>query len=339
MKSGIWRLVFACLLLATVMMAPTLTFADQLLMKNGDIITGEVKKVEDDKVFIKPAYAGEFSVDLGEVVSIQAEQVFEVELEDGSEVNAQFAGAADDGQQTLLIDEAEVNVGLTQLTMAAPPQAYYDRVSHVDLNMTWNDGNTNNKSNLLFADTRLRLGDHRHLAELTIARDENNDVTTKKQDLLRYSYNWMFNEPWYLGGTASYERDPIKDLDYRYTAGALIGRDIFKDSRKFLTFSVGLGYSEQKLGGDTDGGATGLWNLIYEHKFRDGDLAFFHNENFSYQFFGDNDLILRTNTGFRFDIFADVYASIAFRWDYETEPAPGTKDYDTTLAVGIGAKF
>jgi putative salt-induced outer membrane protein YdiY len=223
--------------------------------------------------------------------------------------------------------------------MAALPLAYYERVSRVDFNMTWNDGNTNNRSNLLFADTRIRLGTQRHVAELTIARDETDDVSTKKQDLARYSYNWLFNEPWYVGGTASYERDPIRDLSYRYTLGALVGRDIFKDSRKFLTISVGMGYSEQKLAGETDGGATALWNLVYEHKFRDGNLAFFHNENISYQFYGDNDMIIKTNTGFRYDILANLYTTVAFRWDYETEPAPGTESYDTTLAVGLGARF
>jgi hypothetical protein len=262
-----------------------------------------------------------------------------VELEDGSEVNAKFAGVTGDGQQTLIVDDAEMNVGMTDLAMATLPQAYYERVSHVDLNMAWNSGNTDDKTNLLFADTRIRVGEQRHLAALTIARNETNTLSTKKQDLFRYSYNWLFSDPWYLGGTASYERDPIKDLSYRYTVGALIGRDIFKDSRKFLTASLGMGYSEQKLAGDSDGGATGLWNLLYEHKFRDGDLAFFHNENVSYQFYGDNNLIVKTNTGFRFDILANIYASVAFRWDYETEPAVDTKSYDTTLAVGIGAEF
>ncbi len=338
MQSQLRRYAAACLLLATIYL-PNLALADQLVMKNGDVITGDLGKVENNKVFIKPAYASEFSVDLAEVVSIEAEKVYEVELEDGQEVNAKFAGVTGDGQQTLIVDDAEMNVGMAQLAMAALPQPYYERVSRVDFNMTWNDGNTNNKSNLLFADTRLRMGDHRHLAELTIARDETNDVTTKKQDLARYAYNWLFSTPWYLGATASYERDPIKDLSYRYMVGALVGRDLFKDSQKFLTFSVGMGYSEQKLAGDTDGGATALWNLIYEHKFRDGRLAFFHNENINYQFYGDNDLIVKTNTGFRFDILANLYASIAFRWDYESEPAAGTKDYDTTLAVGIGAKF
>jgi hypothetical protein len=338
MKRRHRRPAFTRLLLAALIL-PSFAFADQLVMKNGDVITGDVKKVEDNKVFVKPAYASEFSVNLEEVVSIVAEKVYEVELEDGSEVNAQFAGANEKGEQTLIVDDAEINVGVADLAMAALPRPYYDRVSHADFNATWNDGNTNNQSILFFADTRLRLGEHRHLAELTIARDESNDVTTKKQDLFRYSYNWLFNEPWYMGATASYERDPIKDLSYRYTGGLLIGRDLFRDSRKFLTFSVGMGYTEQKLGGDKDGGANALWNLVYEQKLRDGSLTFFHNENFSYQFFGDNDLILKTNTGFRFDILENLYANVAFRWDYESEPAPGTKDYDTTLAVGVGAEF
>jgi hypothetical protein len=338
MKSQIRRCA-APLFLLTAMLFPGLALADQLVMKNGDVITGDLGKVEDNKVFIKPAYADEFSVDLAEVVSIDAEKVYEVELEDGSEVNAKFAGVTGDGQQTLIVDDAEMNVGMTDLAMAALPKPYYERVSHVDFNMAWNGGNTDDKTNLLFADTRIRVGEQRHLAALTIARNETNNISTKKQDLFRYSYNWLFSDPWYLGGTASYERDPIKDLSHRYTVGALIGRDIFKDSRKFLTASLGMGYSEQKLAGDSDGGATGLWNLIYEHKFRDGDLAFFHNENLSYQFYEDNNLIVKTNTGFRFDILANIYASVAFRWDYETEPAVGTKSYDTTLAVGIGAEF
>ncbi|MFC1695472.1 YdiY family protein [Pseudomonadota bacterium] len=333
-----WRILLACLFLTAILL-PGFVSADQLVMKNGDVITGDVGKIENNKVFIKPAYGSEFSVDLAEVVSIDAEKVFEVELEDGREMSAKIAGSAAEGEQTLIVDGAQMTVGTMALTQAAQPEPWYKRTSHIDLNVTRNSGNTNSKSNLLFADTRLRMGDHRHLAELTIARDKTNDVTTKKQDLFRYSYNWLVNDPWYLGATASYERDPIKDLDHRYMVGALLGRDLIKDSRKFLTASIGMGYSDEKLAGISDSGATGLWNLIYEHDFRDGSIAFFHNQNLNYQFYGDNNMILKTNTGFRFDIVSDVYASISYRYDYESEPAAGTEDYDSTLAIGIGAAF
>lgn len=312
--------------------------ADQIHMKNGDVITGNVTKIEDGDLYIEPSYADEFAVDLSEVVSVEADRVYEIELKDGEMVDAQFATGAD-GQQALVIDGNPQSVTLTDLAAASEPEEWYDRTSHVDVNMTWNSGNTDSRNNLIFADTRLKLGDHRHLGEITFRRDETDGTSTKKQDLLKYSYNWLFNDPWFVGATASYERDPIKLLDHRYTVGATVGRDIFNDSRKFLSASLGFGYSEEKTDGLADSGATGLWNLIYEHDFVNGDLTFFHNQNLNYQFYGVNNAIFKTNTGFRFDIISDVYTNISLRWDYESDPANDAKNNDTTVVIGVGAKF
>ncbi len=337
MKTAIRRIFYACLFTAASLSSGIAT-ADQIVMDNGDVINGNIKKIEDKKLYIEPAYADEFSVKLKHVVSITGEQVFEIELDDGSEIDAQFSGAANE-QQVLIVEGEPLNVAMMQLAMAKQPDKYFDHSSHIDLNATWNGGNTDSKNNMLYADTRIRVGDHRHNADLTIRRDETNDISTKKQDLFRYSWNWMFADPWYTGVTASWERDPIKDLDHRYSIGAIIGRDIFNDSSKLLTVSAGIGYSEEELLLVTENGATGFWNLVYEQDFRNGDLTLFHNQNFLFQFYGDNNSIFKTNTGFRFDIYKDIYSSVSLRYDYETEPAPGTKDHDTTVAVGLGVKF
>ena len=325
-------------LLLGLYLMPGTTLADQLIMKNGDIITGNITKIEDDEVYIEPSYAGEYSVDLKEVVSIEAAHAFEIELADGSKINAQFGGASDDGQ-ILVVDGAAKTVGMMDLATAAEPEDYYNRTSHVDVNATFNEGNTDSQNAMIFADTRLKLGDHRHLAELTFRRDETEGISTKKQDLFSYQYNWLFNEPWYVGATATYERDPIRDLSHRYTLGALAGRDLMDDSRRFLSFSVGAGYSDEQIGGVADSGAVGIWTLIYEHDFRAGDISFFHNNNLTYQFYGNNNAILKTNTGFQFDIISDIYTKISLRYDYETEPATDASKDDITLAIGVGAKF
>jgi putative salt-induced outer membrane protein YdiY len=307
-------------------------------MSNGDVITGKISKIEDDEVFIEPSYADEFAVDLSEVITISTEQVYEIELRDGSQLSGQFA-QGDSGGQKLIVDGQPRPVALSDLAEATEPEDWYDRTSHVDLNMTWNEGNTNSRNNLLFADMRLKLGEHRHVAELTIRRDEAEGARTKEQDLLRYSYNWLFDDPWYAGGTGSFERDPIKDLDHRYTLGLIFGRDILDDSRRFLTASIGAGYSEEQITGIAESGATGLWNLVYEHEFRHGDLTFFHNQNLNYNFYGVHNAIFKTNTGFRFDIVSDIYTSVSLRWDYESEPAADAEKHDTTLAIGVGAEF
>ena len=332
------RSLMAVLTIITAILLPATASAGQLSMKNGDVISGKVTKIEDGKVFVDPDYADEFSVDLAEVVSIQADQVFEVDLEDGSTVKAEFVEGGD-GEQTLMVDGREMEVAMADLAGAAEPEPWYERTSHADVNMTWNSGNTDSRNNLVFLDTAIRTGDHRHLGELTIRRDETDGESTKKQDLFKYSYNWLFSGPWYLGATATYERDPIKDLDHRYMLGAIIGRDLIDDSNTFLTASLGVGYTEEKYAGVAESGATGLWNLRYEQDLGGGDFSFFHNHSLNYQFFADNNAILKTNTGFRYDILGDVYTTVSLRWDYETEPAPGTENEDSTLAIGIGAKF
>lgn len=324
--------------LITLALLPVLAAADQVVMKNGDVITGDISSIDGDKVMIKPAYADEFAVNLADVASIEADETYNVVLEDGREAEAQFQGGAD-GQQNLLVESQSRTLPVTEIQLVPPPPPYYERVSHVDVNLTWRDGNTDSQNNLLYADTMARFGVHRHRFDLTIARDETDGVSTKKQDLFNYEYNWLLNGPWYIGGTASYERDPIKELDHRYMVGALVGRDFIDTDTQYLTASLGLGWSEEELGGITDSGAVGLWKLIYDRKFRDGDLAFFHNHTFNYQFYGVNNGIFKSNTGFRFAIIDGVYTAVSLRYDYETEPAEGRKSYDTTLAIGVGAEF
>ena len=322
-----------------VMLLPAPALADQLKMKNGDLITGEVKKIEDGELFIEPAYGSEFSVELTEIASIETEEAFEIELESGEKIEAKFAGGAD-GAQTVIVDGNTETVAMTDFAEATEPEDWYDRVSHVDLNITENSGNTDSSNWLIFADTMLKLGDHRHLGELTFTREKRDGETTKKQDLFNYEYNWLFSGPWYLGGGFTYERDPIKELDHRYGAGAVIGRDLIDNSDTFLTASIGVGWSEEEfIGLPKDNGATGLWNLRYTQDLFNGDVGLYHNHSINYHFYGENNMIFKSNTGMQFDLFEDVYAKISLRYDYETEPAEGAENDDTTLSIGIGAEF
>ena len=324
-------------LTAVVLSAPA--FGDQLKMKNGDVITGEVKKIEDGELFIEPTYGSEFSVDLAEIASVEADQAFEIELESGEKIEATFAGG-ENGTQTVIVDGSPVTVAMTDFAEATEPEDWYDRVSHVDVNITESSGNTDSSNWLIFADTALKLGDHRHLGELTFTREKIDGEYTKKQDLFNYNYNWLFSGPWYLGGMFTYERDPIKELDHRYTTGVTLGRDIFNDSDTFLTMSVGAGWSEEEFFGQPkDSGGVALWNLRYTQDFRDGDFAFYHNHNINYQLYGNENMIFKSNTGVQFDLIEDIYAKISLRYDYETEPAEGAQNEDTTFAIGIGAEF
>lgn len=332
------KLRWAVAALCVASLASGAAFADQLVMKNGDVITGDIESIKEGQVFIKPAYADKFAVQMSEVVSIEADQTFEVELEDGSTVDAAFAHG-ESGMQTLVIEGVEKDVAMADVTMAVEPEPWYERNSKVELNVTLNSGNTDSQNGLFYADTDLRLGVHRHHGDLTIRREKTDGEYTQEQDLFNYSYDWMIAKPWYLGAVASWERNPINELDNRYTVGAHIGRDFFDDPHRFLTASLGAGYTKEEYFTEEDSGATGLWSLRYTQDFLSDKFAFFHNHRLNYQFFGDNNWLLRTNTGFRFDIVGSLYTNISLRWDYQAEPPEGVEKDDTTLAIGLGASF
>ncbi len=312
--------------------------ADQVIMKNGDIITGKVKRVAAGKVWIQPTYADEFGVATGEVEKMESELLFEVELAERQKVEGQFR-LSPQGQQQLVVDGVAQPIDLTSVAQAVQPAPYYTRSSHAEVNATFNSGNTDSQSSLLYADTRIKLGEHRHYADISFRRDETEGVRTKEQDLFNYNYNWLFNKPWFMGASFTYERDPIKELNHRYTAGLLFGRDILNDAGRFLSVSSGAGWSDQEQSGVSDSGGVGLWKLFYTQDLIDGKMSLYHDHNITYQFYAENNMIFKSNTGLRFDIFKDVYLTTSLRYDYETEPAPGASKDDLTLAVGVGASF
>ena len=327
-------LILLCLTLASVQ---SVFAQDKIVMKSGDVITGKISLIDGDDVYIEPSYASEFAVDLAEVETIELSESFETELDDATVIDAQL-GVNAAGEQVAIVDGVERPIVLTDIARSSKPDEYFDWGANVDFNSTVNSGNTDSRNTLLFAAGNLKVGDHRHLGDLTFRREETDGIDTKKQDLLNYAYNWIFADPWYMGGSFSYERDPIRELDHRYTAGLLFGRDLFDDAHRFLTFSIGVGYSDEEVAGVSESGAVGLWMLRYTQRLWDG-VELFHNQNFTQQFYGVDNLILKTTTGLRFDIIDDLYANVSLRYDYETDPAAGASKDDSTLQFGIGYSF
>ena len=311
-------------------------------MKNGDRITGEIQRIWDKEVIIEPEYDDDVNVtiDLENVDHIQSEREFEVELADGQEVIAKLAGPGDDGQQLIVVDGVTKPILLSDLYELDEIDDYFDWESHIDFNATINKGNTDSVNTKLYADTNLKLGDHRHIADLTYTREEQNQVTTKNRDLFRYNYNWLFDDPWFLGALLSAERDPIKDLDLRLILAALMGRDFLNTPDTILSGQLGLGYlTEEDIEGETDQSGVAIWQLRYRQDLFTDDLELFHDHSINLYLSGRSNTVIKTSTGARYEITDLLYANISLDYDYESEPAGTAENDDLSLVVGLGVEF
>lgn len=312
--------------------------ADVVVMLNGDTITGDISRIWDNDLTIEPEYADEFSVDLDQVRYIESDEEFEITLADGREVTAALR-PDDDGNQLVVVDDEPRPVALTNLIEVEEPDEYFDWSSNIDWSSVVREGNTDSETTRFNVDATVSIGDHRHITNLTLNDESQNDVKTKDQDLLTYSYNWLFGTHWFAGGNASYERDPIRDLNRRALLGGGLGRDIWNLPDRTMNFEFGLGRQSETIGGVNDENDVAYWIYRFSYELADTDLEFFHDHRVTNYLSGRDNTIVKSTTGTRYEITDLFYLTVSLDYDYESAPAPGNEKKDTSLVVGAGFEF
>jgi hypothetical protein len=313
--------------------------AEHIVMKNGDRITGSVKSLWDQKLVIEPGYADEMSVDVAEIAVIDAPRDFEIAFADGRKATAQFVGADENNERLVTFDGQRNVVLLSDISEIDEPEEYSEWDSRADVNTALSKGNTDSSNFRFGGSSTLKLGDHRHIADLSFAAEALESLTTKKQSLAKYAYNWLFKDALFFSANASYERDPIRLLDNRYIIGTGLGCDTWSDPWRTLSMQVGVGYQNEKIDNMRERNAIAYWELRFAHEFFDGDLDVFHNQRINKNIDGRPNTAYKTATGFRFEITDLLYANFEIDYDYETDPAFGASNEDLSVLVGLGLEY
>ena len=331
-------------LIVAILLAGQAVNADVLVLRNGDRITGDIKRIWDSEISIEPEYSDEFQVDVSAVDHIDSNRDFEIELDDGTKMVARLAGSDSDGNQVVKTADKSVSVPLARLFELDEPEDDFDWESNVEFSAALNTGNTESSNAKLRADTTVKFPDHRHIGEITFFREELGDETgetrrTKDQELFKYNYNWLFRDPWFFSTQLSLERDPIIELDHRVILSVGIGRDIWNTPRKELSVQLGAGTQTEEIGPVTTESAVATWSLRYRQDFFSDDLELYHNDTITYNVSGRSNTSYKTTTGLRYEITDLLYANLSVDLDYETDPVETAENEDIALLVGVGVDF
>jgi putative salt-induced outer membrane protein YdiY len=318
---------------------PESSMADVLVLKNGDRITGEIKRIWDDEITIEPSYSDEFEVDLPVVDHIESDRDFELDLTDGRSMTIRFAGADEEGNQIIETPVDTLSIPLASVLELDEVEDYYDWETNVDYSSSFNKGNTDSSNSRLQANGMFKHGDHRHRAEVSFLREDISNTTSQQQDRFTYAYNWLFNDPWFFSSGLTLERDPIIDLDNRTIVNAGIGYDVWNTPRRSLSVQLAAGYQDEKISGLSQDSTVGIWSLRFRQDFFGDNLEFFHNHTIRSNLTGRSNTSYRTSTGLNFEITDLMYATASVDYDYETAPAQTAKSEDIGVLFGLGLEF
>jgi putative salt-induced outer membrane protein YdiY len=338
-----------------VFLFPISLFADQIVLKNGDRLTGTIEKSDAKSLIMKTEFAGEVTVDWSAVQEITSSQKLHVSLSDGKTVSGTVTttdsnlavATADAGTVT------EPKASVAKIFGEAEEEAY-EKSLHPGLLEGWQGGanvgfgltrGNSQTKNLALAFTADRKGWNDKLSLYTNSIYATNDApgatpaTTANsvQGGIRYDHDLTPRIFAYVG--ADFQTDALQTLDLRSVFGGGLGWHAIKNTRTTLDLLGGANYTREKYTalpsrsfaaisvGEELTHKLGMNTLLTEK------LYFFPNLNDTSEYratfnFGTVTKISKW-LGWQ-NAFGDIYV---------TNPPAGAKQNDILLTTGLNFSF
>lgn len=320
----------ALLSLAVLAVAPA-ALADQVSMANGDRLSGTVLRKDGEVVVLRTTYAGEVRLRLADVTAIVTDEPVKLLLEDGTLLRARLGEPAEG--ETVAPALAHI-----RYINPTPDEAGdgYQREGRVGLMAAQTRGNSENEQFRGEVDLILRAQTHRWTlgAERNHGRESGETSTSNWRTKARLDRFFTAKE--FLYARVTLENDRYKDIRLRSQAGGGYGYQIYEDDATTLDVRGGLSYvTVRHYDAALEDYPAVSWGLDFRHKLRIFAGEVFHVQEGTRGLGSRYGTVLQTKTGLRLPLAERLNATAQVNADWESEPAPGRKEADTTLMLGI----
>ncbi|WP_020167459.1 MULTISPECIES: DUF481 domain-containing protein [Methylotenera] len=316
--------------------------ADEVRLKNGDVITGTIIKKETDKLVFNTNYAGDISIAWSEISSLNTKEPVQVYLTDET-VFTGVIGASQSGRAKIVIanSDAQTDIDLNQLNYINPnPLVSGVGVvwsGNINLGGAITQGNTDTSLVRADGETIARTKYNRFTVGGVVNRAKSNNVDTEYNSRGYAKYDKFLTKKWYLYTNASLENDRFRDINLRSTAGVGNGYQLYEQDDLNLAIEGGINYINVDYDVARDESyASGRWALRYDQKPMSGDVQFFHQHEILFGLEKTANTLIFSKTGLRVPIAKNLNASAQINLDYNSRPVEDRKELDKTLLFSLG---
>ena len=345
---------FLAVLGLVILLGTSHVWADQIVLKNGDRLTGTIEKSDQKELVIKTEFAGEVTVqwpaiqelNAGEPMHVSTKQgqklVGAVKTEDGKIEVATAAGA------TVAVEkDAIVNI------RSDKEEAAEERIEHPSWTQGWTGsssvsfaltrGNSETKNlALAFTADRKTLHDHLGLyANSVFATDDApgavpSTTANTTQGGARFDRN--VGARLFGFGAADFQTDALQDLNLRSVFGGGLGLHALKSDRTTLDFLGGANYTRENYAAfSRDLIALTLGEELMKK------LGASTVVNQKLYFYPDLNETGEYRGAFNFGTVTKISKLLgwqnSFTETYVTNPPAGTKKNDVILTTGLNVSF
>ncbi|MHC4645978.1 MAG: DUF481 domain-containing protein [Planctomycetota bacterium] len=342
MRRSISVLVFGLVVVANSV------WADEVVFKNGDRLTGKIKHVIDGKMTLESEVAGTLTIDVSTIQTFSTNEPINVHLNDGTALNQRIVKGAPSkfgiaGDQTLMAQEFEL-AAITSINPPAKPEPKW--TGNIVAGYTSTHGNTN--TDAINASVSLAKRTEKDRTQLSgdyaKGRQEDPDTgerkTTENWWRTRGKYDYFFSKKLYGYLDGRYEKDSIADLDRRVIVGGGGGYQwIESDDMNFST-ELGLASVYEKYDDQSDSDTkTSVQAGYYFDKKLAKNVKFIHDLTYYPSTEKISDYYLSSTAEVRAHFTKNMFTNFKVIFNYDATPAIGKGGTDTKYLLGVGWSF
>lgn len=315
--------------------------ADEVVLVNGDKMTGTVVKVEGGKLTLKTEYAGAVEIQADKIKSIITDHPAEVHLVGGEVLKGKIK-TTEEGK--LSVEPSPERTASTVemskvVAINPPPKPPAKLTGNISLGGAYQTGNTDRRSFSAAADASIKgERDRFGIRFLFNYAEEKEEVTARNlYGALKYDYFFTKKFYGYLGLEMLY--DPFKDLNLRTIVGPGVGYQFWDDPVKFLSLEGGIAYyAEDRRDAEDDSWVAARLAGAFRYTLSKY-LTFSDRLEFYPSLANANDFTLRNEAAILSPIGAGWSLKLANIIDYDNSPPQYISKTDMTWILGLQYSF
>jgi len=336
--------IVLCLLLFSFIRLAEAAKTDIVILKNGDHLTGELKRMEFARLTFKTDAMSTIYIEWNKIIYLKAAETFRTELENGYD----FAGSLDtdslNNELIIIFDSLSYHSKLNKIVRIIPiKDTFLKRLKFsIDLGFSYTKASdVAQLSTNLSGSVRSWQWNH-NLAFNSIVTTKV-DTTPAENIDLNYNLSRFFLYRWFLNGFTGVEKNTELDLDLRLLIGLGGGKDIFRTNTNLLAAVVGMQVTQEWYISES-GSTTNLEGVGYlQHKkfvYDDPEVDITTTFRVYPSLTVPGRIRFSFNTNLKWEIFSDFFWRLTFYDNFDNKPKdPGTSTNDYGITINFGWSY
>ena len=315
---------------------------DTVLLRNGDRLTCEIKRLQQARLSVSTDPLGSVSVHWGEVLGVSSPRVFEVTLVSGDRYYGSLGWSGVASELVLSQGGGQVSLQLGDVTSLVPiGSSFWNRVDgSMDLGFSFAQANLEThwtfNAGATYRSSRYRLSSS--VASQVTAR-EDADGTSRTTVSLNGSR--LLQHQWLITLLGQLQQNEELQLDLRTVGGGGVGKILSQTNYRTVALYSGLVYTREQFVDEPVANAAEIAV--------GGQIDFFtpQNDDFSltnsvvsyYSLSAAGRVRLELQSAWRHEFLKDFYWSLNGVESFDSDPPDAQKRNDYSLSLSIGWRF